>query len=426
MKEFCKDIDLNKSYVIIPRPLGIEFTAKYASGTLVSAITFGDGCSGEDITSYLVEANLIPKKLTSFASMELRGVATIRHSGEKSIYSKVPYYLVKDKDHAKLIDIFIYGTFKFDPETISSDYKTQRVYLKKLGFRMIPETILRGSDLQPYSSNADRLFDLNFAEDFRECREAYLFDQNLPVGRKNPFEWNLINAESEGIRVNFTDLTFTPNHKGIAGVEIYSVSSPRKRFTIKLDDTLLLTEKKLNRGAMVMMAKDKEDNFIIKDVIDPGTESRPHCSSCEHDLRLIGGYYACINHKCHGIKTAQIKKFYSDLKIDISDISDDSLHALFRYSFHPIDILEVEDSRLARKGFPVHFKDNLRSQLLNCPLDLLLRTLNVNKAFAKTGELKYNWDLEFMSFSNSAVYVLGILKNMGHPALRDIYIPTEV
>lgn len=149
----------NPQFVVEPKIDGLSVSLEYVNGEFTRGSTRGDGFVGEDVTLNLKTINSIPMKLTEAVPyLEVRGEVYMprktflklveeqldndehpfknpRNAAAGSLRQKDPKIASKRK-----LDIFVFNVQQIEGVTLNS-HKDSLDYLKKLGFKTIPNYI---------------------------------------------------------------------------------------------------------------------------------------------------------------------------------------------------------------------------------------------------------------------------------------------
>lgn len=149
----------NPQFVVEPKIDGLSVSLEYVNGEFTRGSTRGDGFVGEDVTLNLKTINSIPMKLTEAVPyLEVRGEVYMprktflklveeqldndeqpfknpRNAAAGSLRQKDPKIVSKRK-----LDIFVFNVQQIEGVTLNS-HKDSLDYLKKLGFKTIPNYI---------------------------------------------------------------------------------------------------------------------------------------------------------------------------------------------------------------------------------------------------------------------------------------------
>lgn len=150
----------NPQFVVEPKIDGLSVSLEYVNGEFTRGSTRGDGFVGEDVTLNLKTINSIPMKLTEAVPyLEVRGEVYMprktflklveeqldndeqpfknpRNAAAGSLRQKDPKIAAKRK-----LDIFVFNVQQIEGVTLNS-HKDSLDYLKKLGFKTIPDYIM--------------------------------------------------------------------------------------------------------------------------------------------------------------------------------------------------------------------------------------------------------------------------------------------
>lgn len=112
-----KKIPVSKTYSVEPKYDGIAFSAIYKSGLLTIVRTRGDGLQGEDITSIILERNVLPLKLKKdVVDLEVRGEFFLTNKDYKKLNTHMkkcklePYKTIQHAASASCVDVTIPST----------------------------------------------------------------------------------------------------------------------------------------------------------------------------------------------------------------------------------------------------------------------------------------------------------------------------
>lgn len=149
----------NPQFVVEPKIDGLSVSLEYVNGEFTRGSTRGDGFVGEDVTLNLKTINSIPMKLTEAVPyLEVRGEVYMprktflklveeqldndeqpfknpRNAAAGSLRQKDPKIASKRK-----LDIYVFNVQQIEGVTLNS-HKDSLDYLKKLGFKTIPNYI---------------------------------------------------------------------------------------------------------------------------------------------------------------------------------------------------------------------------------------------------------------------------------------------
>ncbi len=157
--ERCRQTDENPSFVVEPKIDGLSVSLEYINGEFVRGSTRGDGFIGEDVTANLRTIKSIPMNLKQpLPLLEVRGEV---YMPRDSFYELVKQQELNDEQPAKnprnaaagslrqknpkitakrKLDIFVFNIQQISGADITS-HKQSLDYLKKLGFKTIPDYI---------------------------------------------------------------------------------------------------------------------------------------------------------------------------------------------------------------------------------------------------------------------------------------------
>jgi DNA ligase (NAD+) len=90
--------DQSQKYVCEPKIDGLAISLQYENGSLVKAVTRGDGFVGEDVTSNVMQISNIPKSISDTRKLEVRGEIFIT----KSDFEKLNQEIKDDQKQGKL------------------------------------------------------------------------------------------------------------------------------------------------------------------------------------------------------------------------------------------------------------------------------------------------------------------------------------
>ncbi len=170
----------NPEFVVEPKIDGLSVSLEYENGEFVRGSTRGDGFVGEDVTQNLKTIYSIPMKLSqSVPYLEVRGEVYMprktflklveeqldndeqpfknpRNAAAGSLRQKDPKITAKRK-----LDIFVFNVQQIEGVELSS-HKESLDYLKKLGFKTIPNYI-RVSDFESIEKRINQIGEERFS-----------------------------------------------------------------------------------------------------------------------------------------------------------------------------------------------------------------------------------------------------------------------
>lgn len=170
----------NPQFVVEPKIDGLSVSLEYVNGEFTRGSTRGDGFVGEDVTLNLKTINSIPMKLTEAVPyLEVRGEVYMprktflklveeqldndeqpfknpRNAAAGSLRQKDPKIASKRK-----LDIFVFNVQQIEGVTLNS-HKDSLDYLKKLGFKTIPNYI-RVDDFDKIENQINKIGEERFS-----------------------------------------------------------------------------------------------------------------------------------------------------------------------------------------------------------------------------------------------------------------------
>lgn len=171
---------LNPQFVVEPKIDGLSVSLEYENGEFVRGSTRGDGFVGEDVTLNIKTINSVPMRLSEAVPyLEVRGEVYMprktflklveeqldndeqpfknpRNAAAGSLRQKDPRVASKRK-----LDIFVFNVQQIEGVELSS-HKESLDYLKKLGFKTIPNYI-RVSDFESIEKRINQIGEERFS-----------------------------------------------------------------------------------------------------------------------------------------------------------------------------------------------------------------------------------------------------------------------
>ncbi len=333
---------------------GLSVSLEYKNGEFFRGSTRGDGVVGEDITNNLKTISSIPLKLTESIDIEVRGEVfmsknTFERLNEHRELHGLPLFANPRNAAAgslrqldpkvtaeRNLDIFVFNVQ--NSELNFSEHLESLEYLKKLGFKINPETTL--------CKNADEV--ISVIEKFGELRNSLAYDidgavvkiNNLSqrellgetvkaprwaVAYKYPPEKKETIIEDIEIKVGRTGV-LTPN---AVLKPVFVSGSLISRATLHNEDYILQKDIRVGDTVVIQKAGD-----IIPEVVEVVTKNRngsevafvmpKTCPSCGSAVIREEGEAAhkCQNMDCPAQLLRNIIHFVSKDAMDISGLGE--------------------------------------------------------------------------------------------------------
>ena len=334
---------------------GASLELQYSNGTLIHAVTRGDGHVGDDITSNALKMNGVRKDLfeedgtpISFTG-GIRGEVIMTHKVHTKFFSdkancrNAANGLMKRKDgtgseHLTLITYDVWSTTGEQP---FKDEEDKINWLKKSGFNVVPLYIAKSvQEVIDYRSHVMEIRkSLDYDIDGLVVKERSVNHEDASRDRPDrqiAFKFSLEEAVSilRSVEWNETGATYTPvaifdpvdlNGTTVKRASLVNPNTIRS-LGIKLGSHVVVVK----RGEIIpkiesVITSENSDanNASLKEIDFP-----THCDTCGEKLVDEGTRLFCPNKNCSKKVLHQIFKWIS--VVDIRDLGDTLVRSLFR------------------------------------------------------------------------------------------------
>ncbi|MCR5761862.1 MAG: NAD-dependent DNA ligase LigA [Treponema sp.] len=339
-----------KEYLVEYKLDGASLELQYENGTLIHAVTRGDGHIGDDITANALKMKGVLKKLYSDPMKEIlftggiRGEVIMTHQVHKEFFSdkancrNAANGLMKRKDGAgcEYLTLITYDVWATNGNQPFNDEEGKIEWLKNCGFSTVPLYIANSAqEVIDYRSNVmeirksldydidglvikERTINHEDASRDRPDRQiAFKFSLEEAVSVLRKVEWNESGATYTPVAI------FDPVELNGTTVKRASLVNPRtiRSLGIKIGSHVVVVK----RGEII----PKIESVIKNNEINSLHEiSYPEvCSECGEKLVDEGTRLYCPNKKCKKRILHQILKWIS--VIDIHDFGETLVRSLF-------------------------------------------------------------------------------------------------
>ena len=369
--------DSSITYTVEPKIDGVGISLRYENGTLVHALTRGNGEFGDDVTSNVKTIKSIPLHLKNAPELvEVRGEIFMDKAGfhkmnearEQQGQDKfanprnATAGTLKSLDSsvaaARPLDAILYapGSLSFDPESQSNFLET----IKSLGFKISSlNKTCNGIDevLQAVAELEKVRYSLDFEIDGAVIKvDDYALQRELGFTAKAP-RWAIsYKYEAEKAFTRVLGITVQVGRTGaltpVAELEPVFVSgSTVSRATLHNFDEL--ERKDVRVGDLVEIEKAGEIiPAVIRVIMDErpeGAEKFPRatvCPICGHDAEDVAGetVIRCVNTLCPAMLKTSLIHFASKDAMDIDSLGPAVIELLVDEEFidNPADLYELK------------------------------------------------------------------------------------
>lgn len=356
---------------IEPKIDGTGVVLYYNNGKLTSALTRGNGYSGNDITENIKTIKSIPLKINYPGELAVRGEIYIKKIDFENFNNKYangayanPRNLAsgcvrrqKSKETALFpLNIFLYeGFFK---EKTFDNHLDNLIFLKELGFPL-------NNHFGYYGDNIEMLHKLPFKYARQgEINKIRSYIEYLKEIR------NDLQYEIDGLVIKINDLRireelgFTRHHPRwaiaykfdapLAQTKIISITTQVGRGgritpvanlePVKLSGSVIsratlhnqdyINSLGVNNGDLVSISKRGDVIPAVEEVLEKGENSSPHqieknCPACQQELIQEGAHLFCFNDNCPRRLLGTLQHFVSKRQMDVDSLGDKTLEFLF-------------------------------------------------------------------------------------------------
>lgn len=404
-KRVKKFLNLDEiTYFCEPKFDGLAIELIYEKGLLVSALTRGDGKTGEDVLSNIKTIKSIPLTLAGEAPelLEVRGEVVILKDDFKKLNEKqereglLPFANPRNAAagtirqlNSKIASLRPLKFYGYAPGIVKGlKFETQSEFLNKIKEFKIPTAI----DYKVYKLATEIKTALNYYKEMDEKRSKLPFDidgvvfkvndlrlqEELGFIARNP-RWAAAGKfKPDQAETLINDIQIQVGRTGVvtpvAVLDPVSVGGVTlSQATLHNFSELERKDVRINDTALVHRAGEVIPE-VIKVIIDKRPKSsKPytpptHCPSCDSNLLRAEGEVAlrCINLNCAATIVERIKHFVSRKALNIENMGDKTIERFFELGLlkNFSDIYKLKDKRDEIEALE-GFKEKSINKLLN-------------------------------------------------------------
>ncbi len=333
MQAWCSKVQrtADERFLITEKLDGISISLRYENGTLMQAVTRGDGVTGEDIVANVRRMRGIPQTLGTQESLILRGEIVLlkddhkKHFSDKANPRNAAAGTAKrfDGQGSEHLTVIVYQIV--EGIEVSSEEHQFKV-LQQLGF-----TVPRWEVVWATSTVLD-----TWTKYERGLREALPYDIDGLVVRLNDLSYQLSLGDNHGRPNGAVAFKFTaPARETLAKELIWQVGGTGRMTPVAVFDPVNLVGAEISRASLYNLAYIEKLGFDVgatilvsrsNDVIPRvtqvikgvGTTARAPklCTACGHETARDGEYVICPNVAgCPAQAVGRIKQWIGELNI---------------------------------------------------------------------------------------------------------------
>ncbi len=421
-KKVRKDVGNSVEYCVEPKIDGVSISIIYENGTLLRAVTRGDGVKGDDVTTNIKTIRSLPMQLPKPLNIELRGEVYIKVSdfdrlnkereekGEKTFanprnFTSGTLKTLDPKEVAKRpLRVFFYYIVDIENnnDIISLETHFKRLeYIKSLDLPVVEYYKLCKNldEVIGYIDYFDKVKEeLDYETDGMVLKVNSIAMQNeLGYTSKEP-KWAIAyKYPPKQVTTTIKDIIYQVGRLGsitpVAKVEPVSVSGSTVS-SASLHNFDEIERKDVRIGDVVFIEKAGE---IIPQVVKVVLEKRPadakkiipptHCPSCNTKLVKDEGEVAlrCPNYDCPEQKILRITYFASKEGMNIEGMGESYVRTFVKEGFindiaDIYELYKIRDKLKNLEGFGKKSIDNLMNSIDKSKqntLDVLIKSLGI-------------------------------------------------
>ena len=402
---------------------GLSVILTYEGGQLVKALTRGNGEVGDLITNNARTFENIPSRISYKGRVVVRGEALIKYSDFDRMNREIMEVAEQYKNPRNLcsgsvrqlnneitakrhVNFFVYNLIQTDDDTVYEKKEQQLLWLKKLGFDIVPYEKVRQETL---TGAVDRFSQLVGKGDLPSDGLVLTFDdiaysQSLGRTAKFPRDSIAFKWKDELAETTLQEIEWSASRTGLINpvavfepVELEGTTVSRA----SVHNVSIVRELKLGTGDHISVYKA---NMIIPQIYENQTKSDTclppeKCPVCQGKTRLIteneSTVLYCENPECYAKKIKSFSHFVSRDAMNVDGLSESTLEKIINKNLlHSIlDLYRLKDHRdvlVKMDGFGEKSFENLVSsieQSKQVPLANALYALGIKGIGLSTAKL---------------------------------------